>query len=41
MLSQLKIDIDEYITVYSNLTIAVFSKKLYYLLVNVKGEVNP
>ena len=41
MLSRLKIDVDKYITVYSNLAAAIFSEKLYYLSVNIKGGVNP
>lgn len=39
MLSRLEIDIDKYITVYSNLAETVFRKKLSSLPFNFKGKV--
>lgn len=41
MLGWLKMDVDQYIIVYSNLAAAVFSEKLGRILVNIKGKVKP
>jgi hypothetical protein len=41
MLSQLEMDVDECIAVYSDLVLAVFSEKLSRIQVNIKGKIKP